>query len=193
MKTQERPLDEDDLAMADLAEIKDWTPIAGPDTDASGPAVVRALVNRVMSATDWQPWPLEAGEQIDPDLASWGFITRRGSTIIVFDGLAFADCRNSGWSAYQIGPDDIPAAEAGLDQHWPEHLALARKHFGEPDYVGDESSPSFLDEWAPGAGADRRHLAVWVRPGAQIHLFSDKPTRDPLTVSVGVNYAVYID
>jgi hypothetical protein len=193
MKTQDRPLDEDDLAMADLAEIQDWTTIAGPDTDASGPAVVRALVNRVMAATDWQPWPLEPGETIDPAMASWGFTPRRGSTMIVFDGLAFADCRNSGWSAYQLGPDDIAAAEAGLDQHWPEHLDLARKHWGEPDYLGDESSPRFLDEWARGAGVDRRHLAVWVRPGAQIHLFSDKPTRDPLTTSVGVNYAVYID
>jgi hypothetical protein len=193
MKTQDRPLDEDDLAMADLADVADWTRVAGPDSDASGPAVVRALVQRVTAATDWQPWPLAAGEEIDPLVASWGFTTRRGSTIIVFDGLAFSDCRNSGWIAYEIEPDDIPAAEAGLDKAWPDHLELARKHFGDPDYVGDESSPGFLDEWARGAGADRRHLAVWVRPGAQIHLFSDKPTRDPLTSSVCVNYAVYID
>ncbi len=193
MKTQDRPLDEDDLAMADLAEIQDWTPIAGPDTDASGPAVVRALVNRVMAGTDWQPWALEAGETIADEAISWGFTTKRGTTMIVFDGLTFADCRNSGWSAYQIGPDDIAAAEAGLDQHWPDHLILARKHWGEPDYVGDDSSPTFLDEWAPNAGADRRHLAVWVRPGAQYHLFSNRPTADPLTPSVGVTYAVYID
>ena len=193
MKTQDRPLDEDDLAMADLADVADWTRVAGPDSDASGPAVVRALVQRVTSATDWQPWPLEAGEQIDPAVASWGFTTRRGTTMIVFDGLAFSDCRNSGWSAYEIGPGDIPAAEAGLDEHWPAQLELARKHFGDPDYVGDESSPAFLDEWGPGAGADRRHLAVWVRPGAEIHLFSDKPTSDPLTRAVGVNYAVFID
>jgi hypothetical protein len=72
-------------------------------------------------------------------------------------------------------------------------LDLARKHLGEPDYVGDDSSPTFLDEWAPGAGADRRHLAVWVRPGAQFHLFSSKPTQEPLTEAVGVTYAVYID
>ena len=44
MKTQDRPLDQDDLAMADLAEIRDWTTIAGPDSDDSGPEVVRALV-----------------------------------------------------------------------------------------------------------------------------------------------------
>ena len=193
MKTQDRPLDEDDRALADFADIADWTKIAGPNNDETGPEVVRAIVQRVTQATEWQPWPLETGEKIDPVLASWGFTTKRGSTMIVFPGLAFADARNSGWSAYDIGPDDIPEAEAGLDAHWPEHLELARKHFGEPDYVGDDSSPTFLDEWAPGAGADRRHLAVWVRPGAQFHLFSSKPTRDPLTRAVGVTYAVYID
>jgi hypothetical protein len=193
MKTQDRPLDEDDLAIADLAEVADWTAVAGPDSDRTGPEVVRALVNRVMNATGWQPWPLEPGETIDKESAAWGFTTRRGTTMIVFDGLAFSDCRNSGWSAYQIGPNDIEQAEKGLDEHWPDHLDLARKHWGEPDYVGDESSPTFLDEWAPGAGADRRHLAVWLRPGAQIHLFSSKPTRDPLTPSVGVSYAVYIN
>jgi hypothetical protein len=193
MKTQDRPLDEDDLAMADLAEVSDWTRVAGPDSEETGPEVVRALVHRVMGATGWQPWPLEAGETIDDVSASWGFTTRRGTTMVVFDGLAFADCRNSGWSAYQIGPDDIAAAEAGLDEHWPDHLELARRHWGEPDYVGNDSSPTFLDEWAPGAGADRRHLAVWVRPGAQFHLFSNKPTKEPLTSAVGINYAVYID
>ncbi|MGZ0151451.1 hypothetical protein ACXJJ3_30660 [Kribbella sp. WER1] len=193
MMTQDRPLDEDDLAIADLAEIGDWSPIAGPDNDQTGPEVVRAIVQRVTSATDWQPWPLEPGEKIDNVLASWGFTTKRGSTIVVFPGLAFADTRNSGWSAYRISPDDIPAAEAGLDAHWPAMLDLTRKHLGEPDYVGNDSSPTFLDEWAPGAGADRRHLAVWVRPGAQFHLFSSKPTRDPLTEAVGVTYAVYID
>ena len=45
--------------------------------------------------------------------------------MIVFDGLVFADCPDSGWSAYEIGPDDIAAAEAGLDAHWPDHLTLA--------------------------------------------------------------------
>ncbi|MDX2972425.1 hypothetical protein PWY87_20645 [Kribbella solani] len=193
MKTQDRPLDEDDLAIADLAGISDWKPIAGPDNDQTGPAVVRAIVQRVTSATDWKPWPLNQGEKIDDVLASWGFTTKRGSTIVVFPGLAFADARNSGWSAYDIGPDDIPAAEAGLDQNWPTMLKLAQKHLGRPDYVGDDSSPTFLDEWMPGAGADRRHLAVWVRPGAQFHLFSNKPTQAPLTDAVGVTYAVYID
>lgn len=193
MKTQDRPLDEDDLAIADLAEVTDWAPIAGPNSDDSGPAVVRALVQRVTAATNWEPWPLKPGEQIDPVMASWGFTTKRGSTIVLFDGLAFADARNSGWSAYDIGPDDIAEAEAGLDAHWPDHLELARKHLGEPDYVSDDSNPAFLNEWRLGAGADRRHLAVWVRPGAQFHLFSNKPTRDPLTTAVGVTYAVYID
>jgi hypothetical protein len=193
MKTQDRPLDEDDLAMADFAEIADWTTIAGPNSEDTGFEVIRAIVQRVTSATDWQPWPLEQGEQIDPVLASWGFTTKRGSTIVVFPGMAFADARNSGWSAYEIGPNDIARAEAGLDAHWPDALELARKHFGDPDYLGDDSSPTFLDEWMPGAGADRRHLAVWLLPGAQFHLYSSKPTREPLTEAVGVSHAVYID
>ncbi|WUJ72255.1 hypothetical protein OG809_03095 [Kribbella soli] len=193
MKTQDRPLDQDDLAMADLAEIPDWGTIAGPDGDEAGPEVVRALVNRVMGQTTWQPWPLGAGEVIGDEMVSWGFTTRRGTTMIVFDGLAFPDCPESGWSAYDIGPDDIAAAEAGLDTHWLAKLSLATRHWGQPDYLGDESSVTFVDEWEPGAGTGRRHLAVWLRPGAQIHLYSNKPSKDPLTTSVGVNYAVYID
>ncbi len=193
MKTQDRPLDEDDLAMADLAEVADWTRVAGPDTDETGPAVVRALVQRVTAATGWQPWPLEPGTEIDDVLESWGFVTRRGTNMIVFNGMAFADCRNSGWSAYDLEPADIPAAAAGLDAHWPEHFELALKHWGEPAYVGDDSRPGFDDEWAPGAGADRRHLAVWTRPGAQFHLYSNKPTAEPLSPAVGVGYTVYID
>jgi hypothetical protein len=193
MKTQDRPLDQDDLAMADLGEIQDWTRLAGPDGDDSGPEVVRALVHRVMAQTPWQPWPLQQGEVIADEMVSWGFTTPRGSTLIVFDGLVFSDCPDSGWSAYDIGPDDIAAAEAGLDAHWPEHLALATRHWGEPDYVGDDSEPGFADDWAPGAAAGHRHLAVWLRPGAELHLYSIKPTKDPLRNAVGVNYAVYID
>ncbi|GAA1604299.1 hypothetical protein GCM10009789_67850 [Kribbella sancticallisti] len=193
MKTQDRPLDEDDLAMADLAEITDWTVLAGPDDDESGPEVVRALVHRVMRHTTWTPWPLDAGEVIDDSMVSWGFTTRRGTTMIVFGGLAFSDCPDSGWSAYEIGPDDIAAAETGLDEHWPDHLELATRHWGAPDYVGDDSTPGFEDQWEPGSGAGRRHLAVWLRNGAQYHLYSTKPSKEPLTTAVGVNYAVYID
>jgi hypothetical protein len=91
-------------------------------------------------------------------MESWGFTTRRGVTMIVFGGLAFADCPNSGWSAYDLGPDDLAAAEAGLDAHWPEHLALARRHWGEPAYVGDDSRPGFLDEWRR---APARTGATW--------------------------------
>ncbi len=67
---------------------------------------------------------------IGAEMVSWGFTTPRGTTMIVFDGLAFSDCPDSGWSAYEIGPDDIAAAEAGLDAHWPDHLALASAALG---------------------------------------------------------------
>jgi hypothetical protein len=49
---------------ADLAEIADWTRIAGPDDDQSGSQVVHALVNRVMAETNWQPWPLDAAGRL---------------------------------------------------------------------------------------------------------------------------------
>jgi len=193
MKTLDRPLDQDEAAFADFAEITDWHAIAGPNNDDSGPDVVRAIVQRVTAATDWKPWPLAPGEKIDRAVASWGFTTKRGSTIIVFPGMAFADAPDSGWCAYQLGPDDTAEAEAGLDAHWPDHVALARKYFGEPVYVSDDSNPNFLDEWGPGAGADKRHLATWPLNGAHLRLFSTKPSRDPLTAAVGVNYAIYID
>jgi hypothetical protein len=193
MKTQDRPLDQDERAMADMAEVTDWSKVAGPDNDESGYAVVEALVHRVSAATGWTPWPIEPGTTIGDDMESWGFTTSRGTTMIAFSGLVFSDCPDSGWSAYEIGPDDIDAAAAGLDEHWPVHLAQAKRHWGEPDYVGDDSNPNFVDEWAPGAGLDRRHLAVWLRPGAEFHLFSMRPTRSPLSTSVGVNYSVYLD
>ncbi|MFF0343563.1 hypothetical protein [Kribbella sp. NPDC004875] len=193
MKTLDRPLDEDERAFADFAEISDWSPIAGPRGDKSGPDVVRAVVQRVTSTTDWQPWPLQPGEKIDKALASWGFTTKRGSTIIVFPGMAFADAQNAGWCAWDIEAGDMAEAEAGLDAHWPDHLELARKYFGDPDYIGDDSTPGFLDDFGPGAGADKRHLAAWMLPGAHLRLFSTKPTTNPLTTAVGVSYAVYID
>jgi hypothetical protein len=192
MKTQDRPLDEDDRAMADLAEVADWTQVAGPDTDESGYAVVAALVQRVSAATGWRPWPRDPGTPIPDTMTSWGFTTRRGSAMIAHDSLVFPQCPNSGWSAYDLGPDDIPAAEAGLDKAFAASLELARKHWGDPDYLGDERDESFAEVVASGVGEGRRHLAVWGRKGAQFVLFTIKPTRDPLTPAVGVGYAVYI-
>jgi hypothetical protein len=37
----------------------------------------------------------------------------------------------------------------------------------------------------------RRHLAVWLRPGAQIHLYAGLPSADSATASVGFGYSVY--
>ncbi|MFI5732141.1 hypothetical protein ACIA49_18600 [Kribbella sp. NPDC051587] len=193
MKTADRPLDDDDLAMADLAEITDWTPVGGPDSDDAGPALVRTLVARVTNATGWQPVPLQPREEIDATMASWTFTTKRGSNLVAYDGLVFADTRHSGWVAYEIGPEDLAQAEDGLDAAWPNHLALARKHWGEPDQVADHTDPELLRSLTPAATPARRHIAVWQRPGAQIMLFSDQPTKDPLTRTVSVGYAVYLD
>jgi len=192
MKTQDRPLDDDDRAMADLAEVADWSTVAGPDPEASGREMVLALIDRVTTATGWEPWPIQQNTVIDDVLDAWGFRTPRETEIAVYSNLVLPDSPRSGWSAWDLSIDDIPAAEAGLDANWSAKLELARKHWGEPAYLGTDSRPGFDDEWAPIAGFDKRHLAVWTRPGAQFHLYSNRPTKDPLADSVGTNYAIYL-
>jgi hypothetical protein len=193
MKTLDRPLDDDDRAMADLAEVRDWRRIAGPHSGATGAIPVRALIRRVKSATSWKPWPIDRKTVIDDQLDGWGFLTRRNTELAVYDDQILPHSPFSGWVAFAIGPEDIEAAADGLDEHWPVKFDLACRHWGQPAYVGVDSKPGFVDDWSPGAGADRRHLAVWTRPGAELHLYSNKPTEQPLSVSVGINYVVYLD
>jgi hypothetical protein len=193
MKIKDLPLDEDARAMADLADVTDWTKVAGPETSAPGYETVKAIVHRVSAATGWKPWPDDNPNTNFDAMESWGFETSRGTMMIAFDGLVLADVQESGWSAYDLTPEDIPQAAAGLDENWPKHWQLAVSTWGPPIYASDYRNPNFLDEFAPGAGFDRRHLAVWLRPGAQFHLYSDMPTADPLSPSVGINYTVYLD
>ncbi|TDO45077.1 hypothetical protein EV643_114222 [Kribbella sp. VKM Ac-2527] len=193
MKTLDRPLDDDDRAMADLADVRDWRRLGGPHAGETGPVPVRKLIKRVGSATGWKPWPVNRKTVIDDQLDGWGFLTRRRTEMAVYDDQILPHSPFSGWVAFAIAPDDVAAAEAGLDEHWPVKFELARRHWGQPTYVGSDNQPGFVDEWAPGAGTSRRHLAVWSPPGAQIHLYSVKPMKDPLSVSVGINYAVYLD
>jgi hypothetical protein len=192
MKTKDRPLDLDAVAMKDLAEVEDWAKVAGPDTDETGYDVVKALVHRVSAATGWKPWQDAPGTNYDA-MQSWGFETSRGTNMIVFPGLVFADVQDSGWSAYDLEVEDIPAAEAGLDAHWPDAFSLGVKTWGPPIWASDYRNPNFVDEFWPGAGFDRRHLAIWLAPGAKFFLYSDRPTVDPLSPSVGINYTVYLD
>jgi hypothetical protein len=193
MKTLDRPLDDDDRAMADLAEVGDWRKVGGPHTGATGPMPVRTLIKRVKSATGWRPWPVDRKTVIDDQLDGWGFLTKRGTEMAVYDDQILPHSPFSGWVAFGIERYDIRAAEAGLDEHWPVKFDLARRHWGEPAYMGTDSTPEFVDEWSPGGGQDRRHLAVWTPPGAEIHLYSNKPTKYPLSVSVGINYSVYLN
>ena len=193
MQSMVRPLDDDERAMADIADVADWRRVGGPQTGETGPMMVRALIQRVRNATGWKPWESRRRSTIDDALDGWGFLTRRRTEMAAYDDLILPHSPFSGWIAYGIGPDDISAAESGLDEHWPVKLALAGRCWGRPDYLGSDADPEFVDQWAPGAGIGRRHLAVWARPGAEFHLYSTKPTKDPLSVSVGVNYAVYLD
>jgi hypothetical protein len=193
MKIKDRPYEEDVVAMTDLAEVADWSKVAGPETGEPGYETIKAIVHRVTAATGWKPWPDDGPKANFEKLESWGFETSRGTTMIVSDGLVFADVRDSGWSAYDLTPEDIPAAAVGLDRNWPLHYELALRIWGQPIYASDYRNPDFVDEFGEGAGFDRRHLAVWLRAGAQIHLFSNMPTADPLSRSVGINYTVYLD
>ena len=193
MKSMVRPLDDDERAMADLAEVGDWRRVGGPQTGETGPMMVRALIHRVMKATGWQPWEARRRRPIDDALDGWGFLTRRRTEMAVYDDLVLPHSPFSGWIGYAIGPDDISAAEAGLDEHWPVKFDLARRLWGPPTFQGTDADTGFVDHWAEGAGIGRRHLAVWARPGAEFHLYSTKPTKDPVSVSVGINYAVYLD
>ena len=192
MEIKDLPLDADARAMADLAEVTDWKTLAGPDTDETGFEVVKALVHRVTAATDWKPWPDTPGTNYD-NMRSWGFETSRGTTMIVSNSLVFADVKDSGWSAYDLTPADIAQAQAGLDEHFPDAFELGVQAFGPPIWSSDYRNPDFEDEFWPGAGADKRHLTIWPRQGAVIFLYSDRPTADPLSESVGINYTVYLD
>jgi hypothetical protein len=182
VRTQQRSLDDDERAMADLAEVYDWNRVWGPPE--TGLDAIRALVSRVTAATGWRPW---APGNIDPDRYTWGLVTRRETVMLVLPDAVLPDSPRSGWSAYDIEAGEVELAEEGLDDHWPGQLALARKHWGDPVFVGPGNDPRIPDEWRD----RRRHLAVWLRPGAELHLYATQPETGKGCVSVGFGYSVY--
>jgi len=182
VKTQERSSDDDERAMADLAEVPDWRAVWGPP--ATGMDAVRALVNRVIAATGWRPW---APGNIDPDRYTWGLVTPRETVMLVLPDAVLPDSPRGGWSAYDIGPSDLAFAEEGLDERWPEQLKLARTYWGPPVFVGSGADPRVPPEWR----GRRRHLAVWLRPGAEFHLYATQP--GPGDSAAGFGYSVYAD
>ena len=180
MKTQERSFSDDERAMADLAEVTDWRQVWGPP--ATGVDAIRALVSRVTAATGWRPW---APGNIDPSRYTWGLVTRRETVMLVLPDAVLPESPRSGWSAYEIGPSERGEAEEGLDTHWPDHLELGRKYWGAPVFVGSGSDPRVPVEWR----GRRRHLAVWLRPGAEFHLYATQP--GPNDNAAGFGYSVY--
>nr|WP_167217721.1 hypothetical protein [Kribbella shirazensis] len=166
--------------MADLAEVVDWRPVWGPPE--TGMDAIRALVNRVTAATGWRPW---APGNIDPDRYTWGLVTQRETVMLVLPDAVLPESPRSGWSAYEIGPSELPQAEEGLDTYWPGQLELARRHWGPPVYVGPGDDPRVPLEWR----GRRRHLAVWLRPGAEFHLYASQPA--PGETAAGFGYSVY--
>lgn len=182
MKTQERSSEDDERAMADLAEVADWRRLWGPP--ATGMDAIRDLVNRVTAATGWRPW---APGNIDPDRYTWGLVTQRETVMLVLPDAVLPESPRSGWSAYEIGAADLADAAAGLDAHWSVQLELARRHWGDPIFVGGVGDPRIPEAWR----YRRRHLAVWLRPGAEFHLYAVQPEADSPTGAVGINYSVY--
>lgn len=187
MRVQDGPLDGEDRAMADLAEVPDWGAVWGPAM--TGPDAIKALADRASAATGWRPWPFTAEftAEIDPDQSVWGLVTRRDTVMLVLPDTVLPDSPRGGWSAYEIGPGDVERAGAGLDAHWPERLVLARKHWGDPAFVGRAGDPRIPGEWRD----RRRHLAVWLRPGAEFHLYADEPAAGSPTGAAGISCSVY--
>jgi hypothetical protein len=185
VRTQQLSLDDDDRAMADLADVPDWRPLWGPA--ATGRDAVRALADRASAATGWRPWPLTDQTEVDDEQHAWGLVTRRDTVMLVLPDAVLPDSPRSGWSAYEIGAADLADAAAGLDAHWSVHLELARRHWGDPMFVGGVGDPRIPEAWR----YRRRHLAVWLRPGAEFHLYAVQPEADSPTGAVGINYSVY--
>ena len=102
MKTLDRPLDDDDRAMADLGDVLDWRRVGGPHTGETGPVPVRKLIRRVKSATGWRPWPVDRKTVIDDQLDGWGFLTRRRTELAVYDDQILPHSPFSGWVAFAI-------------------------------------------------------------------------------------------
>jgi hypothetical protein len=72
-----------------------------------------------------------------------------------------------------------------LDEHGPGQLELARSYWGAPVFVGPGDDARIPPEWR----GRRRHLAVWLRPGAEIHLYATQP--GPEVTQAGFGYSVY--
>jgi hypothetical protein len=107
--------------------------------------------------------------------------------MVVLPDAVLPDSPRGGWSAYEIGSGDVADAAAGLDEYWPGQLELARTYWGVPAFVGSGGDLRIPDEWRD----RRRHLAVWLRPGAEIHLYAGLPSADSVSASVGFGYSVY--
>jgi len=182
VRTQQRSSDDDERAMADLADVSDWRRIWGPP--GTGVEAIRALVRRATEVTGWRPW---APGKIDPTEYTWGLVTPRETVMLVLPDAVLPDSPRSGWSAYEIGRNEVRDAEDGLDEHWPDQLELARKHWGDPIFVGPGNDPRIPEEWRD----RRRHLAVWLRPGAEFHLYATQPAPDAATAAAGFGYSVY--
>lgn len=182
MRTQLRSSDDDERAMADLADVPDWRGLWGPP--GTGLEAIRALVMRVTQATGWRPW---APGNIDPNRYTWGLVTQRQTVMLVLPDAVLPDSPRSGWSAYGFGAADVPEVEDGLDDYWPGQLQLARKHWGEPVFVGPGDDLRIPEEWR----GRRRHLAVWLRPGAEIHLYATQPDAQVPNSAAGFGYSVY--
>ncbi|NOL42894.1 hypothetical protein HPO96_21850 [Kribbella sandramycini] len=166
--------------MADLAEVSDWKPVWGPP--GAGLEAIRARVLRVTAATGWQPW---APGNIDPERFTWGLVTQRETVMLLLPDAVLPESPRSGWSAYEITPSEVADAEAGLDEHWPSEVERARRHWGPPVFVGPGDDPRVPPEWR----GLRRHLAVWLRPGAEFHLYATQPGAD--NPQAGFAYSVY--
>ncbi len=172
MKQKDEPLDDFESALADIAEVRNWSSVWGP-SHGGGPDGLSEIAERVRAATGWSTAPPDGGA--DMRQVARSFTTGRGVVVTVGPGSASFATGSGGWSAYRLSAEDYPQALAILRQRqWPRYLDLVSRYLGPPAYVAscvdaDFPSDRWRDEYDP---HDVGYLGVWERPGLEFHLYA---------------------
>ncbi|WP_328991784.1 hypothetical protein OG394_36260 [Kribbella sp. NBC_01245] len=142
-------------ALADLADVRDWSRLWGPDGD------VLVLRDRVAAATGWLPMP--PGPSIDDRQRSWGFDTPRSTVIDVHPQNALVRLKQALVARDVSDEQEFAEAVAVALPRWSRLVAAAAVVLGQEPFL---SEPAL---------EDTRRLAVWQRPGAEIRLACKAP------------------
>ncbi|MFC0629071.1 hypothetical protein [Kribbella deserti] len=155
MEISREDLDPWHRALADLADVRDWNRLWGPDGD------VLVLRDRVAAATGWVPMP--PGPVIDDRQRSWGFDTPRGTVVDVHPQSVLVRLKQA-WVARDVSNEQefVEAVGVALPR-WDRLVAAGAAVLGEEP---SQAEPDL---------EDTRKLAVWHSPGAEIRLACKAP------------------